>query len=101
MVDTKTLTHGHAGKLKRKLNFAASQLLGKSGRALMPALSYRQYSNKKKMLKPPLHLSRRSRYHSGKMPKAEFASATKPMLLVRILGEGGVLKDENRSDGCS
>ena len=63
MIDTKTLTPRHAGKLKGKLNFAASQLWGKSGRALMPALSYRQYSNKKKMLKPPLHLSRKSKYH--------------------------------------
>ena len=34
-----SLSPGHAGKLKGKLNFAASQLWGKIGSALMPALS--------------------------------------------------------------
>jgi hypothetical protein len=38
------LTPGHAGKLKGKLFFAASQLWGKIGRAFMLALSERQYS---------------------------------------------------------
>ena len=50
----KALTPGHAGKLKGKLTFAASQLWGKVGRALMPALSNRQYARKpKSQVKPP------------------------------------------------
>ena len=38
------LEPGHAGKLKGKLMFAASQLWGKVGRAFLLAISERQYS---------------------------------------------------------
>ena len=38
------LVLGHAGKLKGKLMFAASQLWGKVGRAFLLAISERQYS---------------------------------------------------------
>ena len=40
----KALAPGHAGNLKGKLTFAASQLWGKVGHALLLALSNRQYA---------------------------------------------------------
>ena len=46
-----SLSPGHAGKLKGKLNFAASQLWGKIGRALMPTLPHRKYGRKQACVK--------------------------------------------------
>ena len=43
------LSPGKAGKLKGKLNFVGNQLWGKTGKAVMPALSNRQYLNKVKL----------------------------------------------------
>ena len=42
--DGGVLSPGHAGKLKGKLMFGASQLWGKVGRAFLRAISHRQYS---------------------------------------------------------
>ena len=43
VLDADHLDPGHAGKLKGKLMFAASQLWGKVGRAFLLAISERQY----------------------------------------------------------
>ena len=44
ILEADILEPGHAGKLKGKLMFAASQLWGKVGRAFLLAISERQYS---------------------------------------------------------
>ena len=44
ILDSGTLDPGHAGKLKGKLMFGASQLWGKTGRAFLKTISERQYA---------------------------------------------------------
>jgi hypothetical protein len=55
ILDSNFLEPGHAGKLKGKLMFGASQLWGKVGRAFLLAISERQYS---KLFDPAKHFVR-------------------------------------------
>ena len=70
ILDADHLDPGHAGKLKGKLMFAASQLWGKVGRAFLLAISERQYM-KFRMYKDEAVAGYRSEESTGAVAQAD------------------------------